>query len=62
MEAFTIALKQSLAASLSPDQTQRQQAEVFLKEAQNREDYCGALLEVSSDASIDQNLSLAAAV
>ena len=55
-------LKQSLAASLSPDANLRQQAEQFLTESQQRDDYCSSLLEVSADASIDQNLSLAAGV
>lgn len=60
--SFIDQLKQSLAASLSPDATLRQQAEQFLTESQQREDYCSALLEVSADSSIDPNLSLAAAV
>ena len=55
-------LKQSLAASLSPDANLRQQAEQFLIESQQRDDYCSSLLEVSADATIDQNLSLAAGV
>jgi len=59
---FFESLKQSLAASLSPDQSLRQQAEHFLIEAQKRPDYCSAMLEVSADGTIDPNLSLAAAV
>ena len=55
-------LKQSLAASLNPDQAIRRQAEQFLIEAQSRPDYCSALLEVSADNTIDHNLSLSAAV
>lgn len=62
MDQFIDGLKQSLAASLSPDANLRQQAEQFLLEAQARQDYVSALLEVSADAVLDQNLALAAAV
>ena len=60
--AFIESLKQSLAASLQPDANVRQQAEQFLIEAQQRQDYCSSILEVSADANLDQNLALAAAV
>ena len=63
MEAqFIESLRQSLAASLSADATLRQQAEQFIVESQGRPDYCSSLLEVSGDSTIDQNISLAAAV
>jgi len=63
MEAqFSESLKQSLAASLSPDSNMRQQAEAFIAEAQRRPDYCSSLLEVAGDTTIDPNISLAAAV
>jgi len=62
MDQFIEGLKQSLAASLSADANLRQQAEQFLLEAQSRQDYVSALLEVSADAVLDQNLALAAAV
>ena len=50
---FIESLKQSLAASLSADPTLRHQAEQFLVDSQKRNDYCSALLEVSSDTSSD---------
>ena len=50
---FIESLKQSLAASLSPEAPLRQQAEQFLMEAQSRPDYCSSILEVSADAALD---------
>jgi len=51
--SFIDQLKQSLAASLNPDATLRQQAEQFLLAAQSRPDYCSSILEVSADTSLD---------
>ena len=59
---FIESLRQSLAASLNPQAEVRQQAEQFLTDSQQRDDFCSSLLEVSADREIDQNLSLAAAV
>ena len=60
--SFIESLKQSLAASMSPDAPLRQQAEQFLTESQGRPDYCSSILEVSADQSIDQNIAFAASI
>ena len=60
--AFLDQIKQSLAASLSPDGNLRKQAEEFIETAKLRPDYCSALLETSSDKQIDPNVALSASV
>ena len=55
-------LTQALAATLNPDQKIRLQAEQFVDFAKKQPGYANALLKISSESSIDQNISLAAAV
>ena len=59
---FVGQLSQSLAATLQADPNLRKQAEAFIENAQRQDGYCSALLSISSDSSLNPNVSLAAAV